>query len=103
MPEEAIAPPKTFGNLPLDEAVLESMADPSLRYIQLGWADRQIESLELPVPGTRVISSQAYGMSLWGRCAKIIAELPDGTTGKYFLKVSCFSLREYVFFCSSFI
>ncbi|KAK2787219.1 hypothetical protein FQN52_007308 [Onygenales sp. PD_12] len=66
MPEEAIKPPRTFGNFPLDEAVLE----------------------KLPIPGTRVISSRAYGMSLWGRCAKIVAELPDGTTKKYFLKVA---------------
>ncbi|KAJ5958774.1 uncharacterized protein N7479_005924 [Penicillium vulpinum] len=65
-PEEAIKPPSTFGNFPLDEAVLE----------------------KLPIPGTRVISSLVYGMSLWGRCSKILAELPNGTTAKYFLKVA---------------
>jgi hypothetical protein len=43
--------------------------------------------LELPIPGTRVISSKTYGMSLWGRCCKILAELPDKTTILYFLKV----------------
>ncbi|KAH8757013.1 hypothetical protein F5882DRAFT_444516 [Hyaloscypha sp. PMI_1271] len=27
-------------------------------------------------------------MSLWGRCAKIVAEMPDGQMKKYFLKAS---------------
>ncbi|KAH8586371.1 hypothetical protein B0O99DRAFT_748375 [Bisporella sp. PMI_857] len=66
MPEEDIEPPSAFGDFPLDEAVIES----------------------LPIPGTTVLSSHAYGMSLWGKCAKIIAELSDGQMEKYFLKVA---------------
>ncbi|KAL2068550.1 hypothetical protein VTL71DRAFT_14887 [Oculimacula yallundae] len=64
--DEAIKPPSVYGNFHLDEAVLA----------------------KLPISGTKVISSHAYGMSLWGRCAKIVAELPDGQKKKYFLKVS---------------
>jgi len=41
----------------------------------------------LPVPGTEVIAAFNYGMSLWGRAAKMICRLPNGERVNYFLKV----------------
>lgn len=41
-----------------------------------------------PVPGTTLITANNYGMSLWGRTAKLICHLPDGERISYFLKVS---------------
>ncbi|PGH36945.1 hypothetical protein GX50_00180 [[Emmonsia] crescens] len=66
MPEEDIVRPGIYERFHLNEAVIK----------------------KLPIPGIRVISSLAYGRSLWGQCAKITTELPDGTTKKYFLKVA---------------
>jgi len=40
-----------------------------------------------PVPGTKIIHAQNYGMSLWGKTAKIIVKLPSGEEKNYFLKV----------------
>jgi len=40
-----------------------------------------------PVPGTRVVHAQDYGMSLWGKTAKVIVKLPLGGNESYFLKV----------------
>ncbi|EPE34169.1 hypothetical protein GLAREA_07182 [Glarea lozoyensis ATCC 20868] len=65
-PDEDIKPPRTYGSFALEDAVIE----------------------KLPIPGTKIISSYAYGTSLWGRCAKIVAELPDGQTKNYFLKAA---------------
>ena len=39
-----------------------------------------------PEPGTRFLSSQTYGESLWGRCEKLRVELPSGEHADYFLK-----------------
>ncbi|KAK4124763.1 hypothetical protein N657DRAFT_662839 [Parathielavia appendiculata] len=39
----------------------------------------------LPYPDSKVLSTNNYGMSLWGQTGKITAELPDGTTKHYFL------------------
>ena len=39
------------------------------------------------MPGTRVVHAQNYGMSLWGKTAKVIVELPTGEERSYFLKV----------------
>ncbi|PGH02302.1 hypothetical protein GX51_04743 [Blastomyces parvus] len=74
MPVEDIVPPKTRGNFHLNEVVIK----------------------QLPIPGTRVISSLAYGRSLWGECAKITTGLPDGTTKNYFLKVSFWDNSNWV-------
>ncbi|KAI4122571.1 MAG: hypothetical protein LQ347_006459 [Umbilicaria vellea] len=41
----------------------------------------------LPIPGTTVTTALNYGMSLWGRTAKIICSLPDDNKRNYFLKV----------------
>lgn len=43
--------------------------------------------LALPVPNTTVIAARNYGMSLWGRTAKISTKLSDGEPRNYFLKV----------------
>lgn len=40
-----------------------------------------------PVPGTIVVHAQDYGMSLWGKTAKVIVEIPSGEIESYFLKV----------------
>ncbi|KAK4154549.1 protein-ribulosamine 3-kinase, chloroplastic [Chaetomidium leptoderma] len=42
----------------------------------------------LPYPGSKLLSTNNYGMSLWGQTGKITAELPDGTTKHYFLKTA---------------
>ncbi|KAK3941651.1 Fructosamine kinase-domain-containing protein [Diplogelasinospora grovesii] len=39
-----------------------------------------------PVPGSRLVEGRYYGMSLWGRTAKITVELPGGEIVDYFLK-----------------
>ncbi len=44
--------------------------------------------LALPIPGSKVLSTNEYGMSLWGQTGKILIEHPDGTVKNYFLKVS---------------
>ena len=44
-------------------------------------------SLVLPVPGTEFVAAFNYGMSLWGRTAKLICRLPTGGRINYFLKV----------------
>jgi hypothetical protein len=41
----------------------------------------------LPHLGSKLLSTNNYGMSLWGQTGNITAELPDGTTKHYFLKV----------------
>jgi len=38
-------------------------------------------------------------MSLWGRCAKIVAEMPDGQMKKYFLKASNYITNFTVSMC----
>jgi hypothetical protein len=38
-------------------------------------------------------------MSLWGRCAKIVAEMPDGQMKKYFLKASNYIINFTVSMC----
>ena len=43
--------------------------------------------LVLPVPGTEIVAAFNYGMSLWGRTAKLICRLPTGERINYFLKV----------------
>ena len=39
------------------------------------------------MPGTKIIHAQNYGMSLWGKTAKVIIGLPSGEEKIYFLKV----------------
>jgi len=52
----------------------------------------------LPVPGTEVISSHAYGMWVWATQAKIVCKLPTGEPVDYFLKVSIlvFDVHSYL-------
>ncbi|KAK0512600.1 hypothetical protein JMJ35_004617 [Cladonia borealis] len=51
------------GDFPIDEAVLDAMPK-----------------------GTKVISAEAYGHSVWTTTGEITTILPDGTTKRYFLK-----------------
>ncbi|KAI0868416.1 hypothetical protein GGS24DRAFT_513419 [Hypoxylon argillaceum] len=62
---EEIKPPAVGGEFSVDEAVLAA----------------------LPITGTKLQAARQYGSSLWGLTAKITAQLPDGTTRSYFLKV----------------
>lgn len=62
---EPVKPPQPSGTYHVDENVIA----------------------KLPEAGTRVINALNYGESLWGKTAKIIAELPSGEIVNYFLKV----------------
>lgn len=52
-------------------------------------------SSALPVPGTTVISSHAYGMWVWARQARLTCRLPDGKEVVYFLKVPVMLLQTW--------
>jgi hypothetical protein len=56
------------------------------------WSD--MAPLALPIPGSKVLSANEYGMSLWGQTGKILVELPDGVVETYFLKVSSSRPRQ---------
>lgn len=62
---EPMGPPQPSGTYHVDENVI----------------------IKLPKPGTRIVHALNYGESLWGKTAKIIAELPSGEIVNYFLKV----------------
>ncbi|KAL8826747.1 MAG: hypothetical protein Q9170_007285 [Blastenia crenularia] len=64
--EGPIPPPKIGGNFALDDCVIDT----------------------LPVLNTTIVAARNYGMSLWGRTAKISTELPTGELRDYFLKVA---------------
>ncbi|KAL8698399.1 MAG: hypothetical protein Q9224_001870 [Gallowayella concinna] len=66
--EGSIAPPQLGNNFIVDPTVLDS----------------------LPIPGTELITAFNYGMSLWGRTAKLVCRLPTGGHINYFLKVTAF-------------
>lgn len=51
------------------------------------WHEFYSQSLAFPVPETKVVHAQNYGMSLWGKTAKVIVKLPSGKETNYFLKV----------------
>ncbi|KAK4110824.1 hypothetical protein N656DRAFT_799558 [Canariomyces notabilis] len=42
----------------------------------------------LPIPGSKLVDAQKFGESLssWGKTAKLVVKLPDGTLQDYFLK-----------------
>ena len=58
--------------------------NPNLTRFDLTW----LLMKALPVLGSRVLSTNKYGRSLWGLVGKIAVELPDGKLQNYFLKVS---------------
>ncbi|KAJ8122528.1 hypothetical protein O1611_g9816 [Lasiodiplodia mahajangana] len=64
-PTEGIVPPKIGKEFSVDEAVHQAF----------------------PIVGTKLQAARQYGSSLWGLIAKLTAQLPDGTTVPYFLKV----------------
>ncbi|KAI9696262.1 MAG: hypothetical protein M1836_005815 [Candelina mexicana] len=64
-PSDPILPPEPSGNYEVDESVRACF----------------------PVRGTRVVHAQNYGISLWGKTAKVVVELPTGEEKNYFLKV----------------
>ena len=67
-----ILPPEPSGSYEVDESVVSAF----------------------PVPGTKILHALNYGMSLWGKTAKIIVELPAGEEAQYFLKVRTTCLRK---------
>lgn len=64
-PTDPILPPEPSGSYEVDESVVSAF----------------------PVPGTKILHALNYGMSLWGKTAKLIVELPGGKEAQYFLKV----------------
>lgn len=38
-----------------------------------------------------LVEAQQFGESLWGKTAKLVVKLPDGTLEDYFLKACCFA------------
>ena len=46
-----------------------------------------LTALDFPISGTQVIHAQNYGMSLWGKTAKIVVDVPGKGETNYFLKV----------------
>lgn len=80
-PSEPILPPQPSGNYDVDENV---------RACEVGIpnvARTLLMTVAFPVPGTKIVHAQNYGMSLWGKTAKVIVELPSGEEKNYFLKV----------------
>lgn len=88
-PEEPIRPPRTGDKFEIDENVVAGKVPFNIVHTEdlLLNTDTVFVSA-LPVPGASVVSAHAYGMSLWGRTAKIITRLPDGKSKTYFLKVN---------------
>ena len=83
-----ISPPGPRGSYEVDESVVSAF----------------------PVPGTKILHALNYGMSLWGKTAKIIVELPGGEEAQYFLKVGttclrkcCIPLVDYLWMAGTFI
>lgn len=85
-PTESIKPPTIGGNYDLDDAVV---AGALIHGEGTGPPTNCDNLVALPIPNTQVIAAHNYGMSLWGRTAKIITQLPDGEKETYFLKVKC--------------
>ena len=101
-----IPPPKIGGNCTLDENVVKGKSVIPLvecpfqfellsSVVGFSMMDstelmflNSLRCLALPVPGSVVLAARNYGMSLWGRTAKISTELPDGKRKDYFLKVN---------------
>ena len=77
-----IAPPQVGSGFNVDPSVLNGIRN------DLVHTQRQLTTiLGLPVPGTEIVAAFNYGMSLWGRTAKLICRLPTGERINYFLKV----------------
>ena len=79
-----IAPPQVGSDFNVEPTVLSGNFK-----MHLAAATNVIDLLHLvlPVPGTEVVAAFNYGMSLWGRTAKLICRLPTGERINYFLKV----------------
>ena len=65
-PSADIPPPQVRGEFKVDKAVLDAF----------------------PIAGTKLIAAHHYGSSLWGFTAKLLTELPDGSSRLYFHKVN---------------
>ena len=60
VPTEEILPPKTGGDFPIDEAVLEGTLN-----CQVKETPYLTSALALPIPGTKLQAAYHYGSSLW--------------------------------------
>ncbi|KAK4169569.1 hypothetical protein QBC43DRAFT_284026 [Cladorrhinum sp. PSN259] len=49
--------------------------------------DIHVINAALPIAGSTLIDAQLFGESLWGKTARVIARLPNGTIHSYFIKV----------------
>ena len=80
----SIAPPQVGSNFNVEPTVFNGN-----QKTPLAVATNIIDlfCLVLPVPGTEIVAAFNYGMSLWGRTAKLICRLPTGGRISYFLKV----------------
>lgn len=77
-----IAPPEVGSDFEVDPTVL------SCKYTAKHSKEMTEFLSALPIPGTKILAAFNYGMSLWGRTAKLICRLPTGDRIDYFLKVS---------------
>ena len=80
-PSEPFLPPQPSGTYEVDESVRSCRVGSSSN------GGLYLYFLAFPVPGTKIIHAQNYGVSLWGKTAKIVVELPSGEEKNYFLKV----------------
>ena len=51
--------------------------------------------IAFPLSNTKLETAYHYGSSLWGKIAKLVTRLADGTTQNYFLKVRRMLLCSY--------
>jgi hypothetical protein len=85
VPVGSIQPPNVGGEVSVDEAVLEGI--PQLKTDDVSCLRYLLTIAAFPVPGTKLKSAHHYGSSVWALTAKLVTELPDGSTRPYFLKV----------------
>ncbi len=87
-PAKVILPPKVEGEFVMDDAVLERTLD-SLK-------EKQCPPIAtaLLIRGTELETACHYGSSLWGPTAKLVTQLPHGTTRLDFSKVRLYQRRS---------
>lgn len=83
-PSQPVALPSLGESVVLDQAVVEG---------KNAHVDEKIHTplnglIALPVPGTKVLVTRNYGLSLWGQTVKIDTLLPGGKKKSYFMKVA---------------
>lgn len=83
-PSEPILPPQPSGKYNVDESVRACRSN--LQNVVSSYSYLSA----LAMPGSKITHAQNYGMSLWGKTAKMIIELPSGEEKAYFLKVGPF-------------